>query len=285
MRTLLKITMSISIITLITGCSSDDVEKAVDVANAIDGNSNPQQQADDYNSDKYKPFGLFAGDLASSGEETSAIMLADKTTSSYFFYTVEGIISGEFESDNGDRFTSKNAKAFKLNPESLLNLVWRKNDEDDDIILSYTFDAAEDFEWEISRDNNDTLISFPQNSNIASDIKRFQPAPSSPSIISGQYVIQHRGSVLPAYNMTVELTQDRKITGVDSDGCLLDGTYNAGNENLNIYQIDLTVSSCELDGDYSGLASVTGISDSLSTGILVIVASNTSALIFTASAN
>lgn len=267
---------------IINGCSSDEVEKTVNIIDSLDTTT---QQTYDYESEKYRPYGFFFGELASSGESINSIMLIDDFTNSYFIYTGVSINYGEFKRSGNDNFTSVNAKKYSLDSDSLLTQIWRKDDEDENTILKYTFDENSTFSWSITKEGTDTIVTLPKSSNIASSISRMQPLPSRNNIISNQFLIQHRGGILPAYNLTIDFTDDGVISGSDSDNCIYNGKFSTGNKNLNIYQIELDIDNCSYSGNYDGLAAVNGVSESVSSSIVVMVKSNTAALFFTASAN
>lgn len=271
------------IVTLNYGCSSEEVESAVNAITQQPNNSNAQ--ADNYESDKFKPYGLFTGEVASSGESVTTYMLIDDETKSYFIFTFERIFSGEFTVDSSGVFYSVDAKGFTVDSDSLYNSIWRTAEGDEDFILKYTFDKTNTARWSVDSINSKTALNFLGDSDVASEITRYQPVPARNNIIANQYKIELSGVLLPAYNLTIDFIEDGSISGVDSDGCIYSGNYVTGNENVNTYLVNLSVASCNLRGEYSGLATVTGVSNSVSSDILVLLNSNTGALAFTATTN
>lgn len=282
MRNFIKAISIIFVVALNNGCSSDDAKK---IANTITDSNSASQQTDDYNSEKYRPYGLFFGELASDGESSDSIMLIDDTSKTYFFWVAGLISSGTYKTSGGRNFTSENTAVYSLDDNSLLKSLYTKDDEDKNIILKYTFKEIDTLSWGISYDGADTSVTFPEEPALASSISRGAPIPARNDIIANQYLIQHRGVIFPAYNMTIDFSDNGNISGIDSDGCVYNGSFSPGNQNFNIYQVELDVNNCDLRGNYDGLAAVGGISDSVATSIVVMVKSNTGALMFTASTN
>lgn len=283
MKKIIKTITIILIVGLNYGCSGEEVENTISAITQQPNNSNAQ--VDNYESDKFKPYGLFTGEVASSGESTTAYILIDDETKSYFIFTFERIISGEFSVDSSGVFSSVDAKGFTVDSASLYNLIWRTAEGDEDFILKYTFDKKNTARWSVDSINSKTSLNFLGDSDVASEITRYQPVPARNNIIANQYKIELSGVLLPAYNLTIDFIEDGSVSGADSDGCVYNGNYTTGNENVNTYLVNLSVASCGLNGEYSGLATVTGVSNSVSSDILVLLNSNTGALAFTATAN
>jgi hypothetical protein len=283
MKKIIKTITIILIVGLNYGCSGEEVENTISAITQQPNNSNAQ--VDNYESDKFKPYGLFTGEVASSGESATAYILIDDETKSYFIFTFERIISGEFSVDSSGVFSSVDAKGFTVDSTSLYNLIWRTAEGDEDFILKYTFDKKNTARWSVDSINSKTSLNFLGDSDVASEITRYQPVPARNNIIANQYKIELSGVLLPAYNLTIDFIEDGSVSGADSDGCVYNGNYTTGNENVNTYLVNLSVASCGLNGEYSGLATVTGVSNSVSSDILVLLNSNTGALAFTATAN
>jgi hypothetical protein len=77
--------------------------------------------------------------------------------------------------------------------------------------------------------------------------------PSSLATVAGVYT----RSTSSGYSMTMTISANGQMDGVDTRGCRIDGTINVPDAAHNLYGIDATVTSCgSLDGTYHGMGTL-----------------------------
>ena len=112
---------------------------------------------------------------------------------------------------------------------------------------------------------------FPEEANVASVIERHPPYPAREDIVTGQYIVQLDGGILPAYTLTLDVLSDGELSGMDTDGCVYTGQFDAGNEHVNLYNVNLMVENCENDGQFEGLMTARGAQEGKATGLLMFL--------------
>jgi hypothetical protein len=237
----------------LSGCSpSDSDETPVNIT--------PQPPVT-YTSSQFNPYGLFTGEIAANGESANVLMQIDDETELMYFNAVEFITVGSYVPQSQGRFFVSTVQRFNIDEDSVNDFVFRGGLSDErqssDYLFSYTFaEFGEDFQWRII-DGEPVTLELPDlNPNAATLITRADPYPARESIVTGQYVLQLDGALLPAYTLTLDVMQDGSVSGLDTKGCLMTGSYDIGNTLVNVYSMSLRIDNCDIRGNYSGLMTV-----------------------------
>ena len=268
----------------LAGCSSDSVDNVVDIvdtADTVNSVVNPPRQTS-YIDAQFYPYGLFVGELASDGETASVFMLIDDTLQTAYRYAFAFLDVGAYNALDNKRFTVPSYQRYVLDETSLLAFIWRggadEERESNDYLLTYTFDeTGQDMDWQIltAKDavTQEDVVSlvFPTDDDVASMIERHPPYPARDDIVTGQYIVQLDGGILPAYTLTLDVLNDGEISGIDTEGCLFTGQFDVGNEYVNLYNVNLTVDNCEMDGQFTGVMTVSGAIEGKATGLLMFL--------------
>lgn len=269
---------------ILTGCSSEDTETATDIVNAV------TEPSINHNSAKFNPYGFFAGEVAYDGESKGIFVQIDDATEVIYFNTLESITVGNYDSKGQGRYQADEISNFTIDETSILDFIWRGGYEEarisDDFIFSYTFDEfRQDFQWTIIDGDNTTLELTDLDVSVASSITRAPSAPAKEAIVTGQYVLQLDGAVLPAYTLTLDLLEGGEISGVDTKGCIILGEYNIGNTHVNSYPLTVEITNCDIRGNYSGIMTAASIEDSKSTSLIISLHNSINALFVLISKN
>ena len=259
-------------ILLTNGCSSGDSDSGTVSGNTNSNTSN--QNTLSHTSTKFNPYGVFFGELASDGDSKNIIMHIDDSTDLAYVNFYDFIAVGEYGSKGSNQYQADKLSRFNVDEDSVIDFVFRGGAdpmrESKDYIFSYTFDEfGQDFKWSIVNGSNVTVELPDLDGQVASLITRTPAIPARYSIISGQYVLQLDGALLPSYTLTIDLLESGGITGVDSKGCVISGNYNIGNTHVNVYPVNMSISNCDISGSYTGLISAMGIEDSQSRALLM----------------
>lgn len=279
----------------LAGCSSDSIDNAVDTADTVNSIVNPPRQTS-YTDAQFTPYGLFIGELASEGDTQSIFMSVDDTSQTAYRYGFSFLDVGAYNALPDKRFSVESYERYVLDEASLLSFIWRGGVDDEresnTYLLTYTFDEiGQDMQWQIVTEKDavtqedTTSLVFSTQEDVASMIERHGPYPAREDIVTGQYVVQLDGALLPAYTLTLDVLTDGEISGIDTEGCLFTGQYDTGNEYVNLYSVNLTVENCENDGQFSGVMTASGASEGKATGLLMFLHNPIRAMALNVSAN
>ena len=284
----------------LAGCSSDgadDVANTVNTVNTINSTVNPPSSStSSYTDRQFYPYGLFVGEVASDGETLSLFMLIDDEADTAYRYGYAFLDVGEYNALGQQRFAVPTYQRYTLDEVSLLSFIWRGGADEErksnDYLLTYTFhESLTDMQWQIETERDSITqedkvsLVFPEEANVASVIERHPPYPAREDIVTGQYIVQLDGGILPAYTLTLDVLSDGELSGIDTDGCVYTGQFDAGNEHVNLYNVNLMVENCENDGQFEGLMTARGAQEGKATGLLMFLHNPIRAMVVNTSVN